>query len=154
MTFSSLAVWVLVTSSAWNENLPLLNTNISLISGKYGLRNHFWPLESRFLMRINEKNAFFSKPSHGRILISWNPILYTFLCTKIKKITIDNFFSLDACSGPMCPAAYFVFLGARNWEGRYARSWRWFSSGCPFWRDAAAPTWPLCFQVEMKEEKV
>ena len=26
------------TSSAWNENLrPLLNTNISLISGKYGL---------------------------------------------------------------------------------------------------------------------
>ena len=32
------------TSSAWNENLrPLLNRNIPLISGKYGLRNHFWP---------------------------------------------------------------------------------------------------------------
>ena len=30
------------TSSAGNENLrPLLNTNIPLISGKYGLRNHF-----------------------------------------------------------------------------------------------------------------
>ena len=27
-----------------------------------------------------------SKASHGRILISWNPIWYTFLCTKIKKL--------------------------------------------------------------------
>ena len=38
------------TSSARkNKNLrPLLNTNIPLVSGKYGLRNHFWPLESRF----------------------------------------------------------------------------------------------------------
>ena len=30
---------------------PLLNTNIPLTSRKYGLRNHFWALESRFLMR-------------------------------------------------------------------------------------------------------
>ena len=30
------------TSSAQNENLrPLLYTNIPLISGKYGIRNHF-----------------------------------------------------------------------------------------------------------------
>ena len=30
------------TSSAHSKNLrPLLNTNIPLISGKYGLRNHF-----------------------------------------------------------------------------------------------------------------
>ena len=30
------------TSNARNENLrPLLNTNIPLISGNYGLRNHF-----------------------------------------------------------------------------------------------------------------
>ena len=37
------------TSSAQNKNLrPLLYTNIPLISGKYGIRNHFWPLESRF----------------------------------------------------------------------------------------------------------
>ena len=38
-----------------------------------------------------------------KILISWNLILYTFLCTKIKKIALGNFFSLDACSesGPM-----------------------------------------------------
>ena len=45
--------------------------------------------------------AFSSKPFHGPILISWNLILYTFLCTKIKKITIVNIFFLDACSGPM-----------------------------------------------------
>ena len=43
----------------------------------------------------------FSKPFYGRILISWNLILDTFFCTKIKKFTIVNFFSLDACSGPM-----------------------------------------------------
>ena len=37
------------TSSVRNENLrPLLITNIPLFSGKYGLRNHFWPLESDF----------------------------------------------------------------------------------------------------------
>ena len=37
-----------------------------------------------------------------RILISWNLILYTFFCTKIKKFTIVHFFSLDACSRPRC----------------------------------------------------
>ena len=37
------------TSSDRNENLrPLVNRNIPQISGKYGLRNHFWPLESGF----------------------------------------------------------------------------------------------------------
>ena len=51
------------TSSARNENLrPLLITNIPQFSGKYGLRNHFWPLESRFLRRKSEKNSIFSKP--------------------------------------------------------------------------------------------
>ena len=96
MTFSSLSV------RARNKNLrPLLNTNIPLISGKYGSRNHFWPPESRFLMSKSEKNAFFSKPFNGPILIFWNLILYTFLCTKIKKFTIVHFFSLDACSRPM-----------------------------------------------------
>ena len=51
------------TSNARNENLrPLLNTNIPPISGNYDLRNHFLPLESRFLMRKNEKKSIFSKP--------------------------------------------------------------------------------------------
>ena len=40
-------------SRARNENLrPLLSTNIPPISGNYGLRNHFWPLESGFLSRF------------------------------------------------------------------------------------------------------
>ena len=43
----------------------------------------------------------FSKSPNGRILISWNLIVDTFFCTKIKKFTIGNFFSLDACSRPM-----------------------------------------------------
>ena len=32
-------------------------SNLPLISGKYGLRNHFWPLESVFLMRKSEKRG-------------------------------------------------------------------------------------------------
>ena len=46
------------TFSARNENLrPLLNRNIPLISGENGLRNHFWPLESVFLMRKSEEKG-------------------------------------------------------------------------------------------------
>ena len=47
------------------------------------------------------KNANFSKPFNGRIFIFWNPFIYIFICPKIKKFTIGNFLSLDACSGPM-----------------------------------------------------
>ena len=46
------------TSSAQNENLkPLFITNIPIISGNYGLRNHFWRLQSGFLMRKSEKKG-------------------------------------------------------------------------------------------------
>ena len=66
------------TSSAWNENLrPLLNTNIRLIIRKYGLRNHTWPLESRFIISKSEKNSIFSTPSQMRILISNS--IYTYI---------------------------------------------------------------------------
>ena len=34
-------------------------------------------------------------------LPSENLINNSFMCTKIKKINMDNIFSLDACSGPM-----------------------------------------------------
>ena len=34
-------------------------------------------------------------------MIDWNLILYTYLCTKTKKFTIDNIFSRDACSESM-----------------------------------------------------
>ena len=51
-------IFVSGTSSARNENLrPLLNTNIPLISVKYGPRDYFSPLESRFLMRKSEKKG-------------------------------------------------------------------------------------------------
>ena len=53
-----------------------------------------------FFMRKSEKNAFFSKPSHGQILICWNLILFTFLRTKIEKFTMDNFFLLMHVQDP------------------------------------------------------
>ena len=69
------------TSNARNENLrPLLNTNIPLISGNYGLRNHFWPLESRFLMRKNEKKSIFSKTPQCPILSFWILNLHIIIC--------------------------------------------------------------------------
>ena len=46
-----------IVSSARNENLrPLLNSNIPLINGKYGLRNHFSPLES-FQIEFSSRNG-------------------------------------------------------------------------------------------------
>ena len=46
------------TSRARNKNLrPLLNRNIPLTSGKYGLRNHFQSLESVFLMKKSENKG-------------------------------------------------------------------------------------------------
>ena len=49
-------------------------------------------------MRKSEKNAFFSKTSKLPILIAWNLILNTFLCTKIKNIV--HFLSLDDVQDP------------------------------------------------------
>ena len=47
-----------------------------------------------FFYRPGHVFGRFSKSSHGRILISWNSILYTFLCTKTKRFTIVHFFLL------------------------------------------------------------
>ena len=72
-------------------------------------------LESRFLREKSEKNLIFSKPSQMRILISWNLSVDTFFCTKIKKFTIVDFFSLDAGSRPMCavlPPSPMVFFNS------------------------------------------
>ena len=49
----------------------------------------------------NPKKRIFSKPFNGRIFIFWNPYIYIFICTKIKKFTIVDFFSLDTYSDPM-----------------------------------------------------
>ena len=42
-------------------------------------------------------------------MISWNLIVDTFFCTKIKKFTMDNFFSLDTYSDPMCSFTSFMW---------------------------------------------
>ena len=61
--------------------LSLSSFNIMpLISGRYGLRNHFWPLESRFLMRKNEKKSIFSKPPNLPILSFWILNLHIIIC--------------------------------------------------------------------------
>ena len=55
-----------------NEILRLpLNTNIPLISGKYGLKNHFWPLESRFFVRKSEKEGPNSKTSQMQMFLGY-----------------------------------------------------------------------------------
>ena len=88
------------TSSARNENLrPLFNRNKPLTNGNYGLRNHFWQLESRFLMRKSEKNAFFSKPSN----IPLSPLLW------------DEYTHKDSSKPLSPPSVYFVRLESASW---------------------------------------
>ena len=87
------------TSNARNKNLrPLFNTNIPPISGKYGLRNHFWSLESGFLMRKREENDFFSKSAKLPILSFWILNVHIIICQFQKRSTVIHFFSLSPCS--------------------------------------------------------
>ena len=87
------------TSNARNKNLrPLFNTNIPPISGKYGLRNHFWSLESGFLMRKREENDFFSKSAYFPILSFWILNVHIIICQFQKRSTVIHFFSLSPCS--------------------------------------------------------
>ena len=87
------------TSNARNKNLrPLFNTNIPPISGKYGLRNHFWSLESGFLMRKREENDFFSKSAKLPILSFWILNVHIIICQFQKRSTVKHFFSLSPCS--------------------------------------------------------
>ena len=81
---------------SWNVQLLKL---ISLpISGKYGLRNHFWPLESRFLMRKKQKKSIFSKPPNLPILSFWILNVLIIICQFQKRSTMIHFFSLSTCS--------------------------------------------------------
>ena len=87
------------TSNARNKNLrPLFNTNIPPISGKYGLRTHFWSLESGFLMRKREENDFFSKSAKDPILSFWILNVHIIICQFQKRSTVIHFFSLSPCS--------------------------------------------------------
>ena len=109
------------TSSALNENLrPLSNTNIPLISGKNGLRNHFWPLESCFLMNKSENKSIFSKLPYFPILISWDLIVCTFLCTKVKNLLKIIFFLLmhadDQCVVKVGRVISFRLSQDRPWH--------------------------------------
>ena len=83
------------TSSARNKNLrPLINRNISLISGKYDLRNHFWPLESGFLMRKSEKKG----PNFWGTLLPILRLTFLELSSNFRKFGIKKnggyFFSI------------------------------------------------------------
>ena len=74
MTFSSLSDRVRYFQCPTRKSRTTSEYNIPLISGNYGLRNHFWPLENRFLMRKSEKKLIFSKPPHCMFL----PLVYSF----------------------------------------------------------------------------
>ena len=92
-----------VCSSARNENLrPLLNRNIPLISGKYGLRNHFWTRESVFLMKKSEEKG----PNFWGFQLPILRLTYLELSRNFWKFGINKedgyFFRLDGSSGPMC----------------------------------------------------
>ena len=111
------------TSNARNENLrPLLNTNIPLISGNYGLRNHFWPLESRFLMRKNEKKSIFSKPPNLPILSFWILNLHIIIC-QFQKNPPRNIFVSHCIFLPLvwCQYPYFIH---KKWKlSRWFEIW-------------------------------
>ena len=83
------------SSSAWNENL---------ISGENGLRNHFWPLESVFLMRKSEETG----PNFWGFQLPILRLTYLESSRNFRKFGINKkdgyFFSrLDGSSRPMCP---------------------------------------------------
>ena len=86
------------TSGAWNKKLrPLFNVNIPPISGKYGLRNHFLPLESGFLMRLKVRKGALTKKK--RLIISMNAFTEHTHRSISHPIGIFCFFSLlDHCA--------------------------------------------------------
>ena len=106
------------TFSARNKNLsPLLNRNIPLISGHYGLRNHFWLRESGFLMKKSEKKGpnflgpllpilrltFLESPCNFRQL-GWNRIFGFF---SIRQVLRAHVCPVYWCSG--CSSKSFLF---------------------------------------------
>ena len=89
------------TFSSRNENLrPLLNRNIPLISGKYGLRNHFWPLKSGFLMRKSEKKGLNFLRRYGLILrLTFSELFWFFGFYEIFRI-FGSFCDLTSLQDP------------------------------------------------------
>ena len=73
---------------------PLLNRNIPLIiSRKCGLRNQFWPLGSRFLMRKGEKKTFLKTLSTTDFDLLESNSIYIFVHLNKKSYHRQFFFS-------------------------------------------------------------
>ena len=72
------------------------------------LKNHLAPEPELNHTDIHQEDMDFSTyileglPKNDKTCVSQNPFMGGFSSFGIKKITMDNFFSLDACSGPMC----------------------------------------------------
>ena len=113
------------TSSARNENLrPLLITNVSLISRKYGLRNHFSPLESGFLTRKSEKKGHnFLGP-----LLPILGLTFLELSCNFRQMGYSRsfwyFFRLDGSSGPVCSEADCIWNCAAAVRLNSFKIWR------------------------------
>ena len=107
-------------------------------------------------MSNSEKNAFFSKLFQPPILISWNPVLYTFLCTKIKKFTMDNFLfwcmlsSHVRCNLPNVRFGQFDSLGCVVPEIKSEQSYTKLQLFT--WARYTIPTW-VFDQEKLKAEK-
>ena len=78
----------------------MFHVELAPLGGIFGPLKNFGHYEGLMAIMGKNQNANFPKPFNGRILISWNRIVDTFFCTKIKKFTIGNFFSFDACLSP------------------------------------------------------
>ena len=123
MTFSSL--------SARNENLrPLLNKNVPLIKGKYGLRNHFWPLESRFLVRKSAKNWIFSKSPNVPILNFFWWLLTHFQYQTAWRKWWRLFLFLTHALVPCNPWLWLLF--SRRQSKKFVINEQWCKYICPY----------------------
>ena len=117
------------TFSARNKNLsPLLNRNIPLISGHYGLRNHFWLRESGFLMKkIEKKGPNFLGPLLPILRLTFFKLFRNFWKFCLKKnyaysFSIGRVFRAHVCSSVgILKLKYGQFLYADVW----LRFWNW-----------------------------
>ena len=72
------------TSGVQKKLRPLFNTNMPPISEKYGLRNHFPPLQRSFLMRKCEKKGLLKKSLSSRFYDIFG-IAFQFLRDWLKR---------------------------------------------------------------------
>ena len=118
------------TSRARNKNLrPLLNRNIPLISGKYGLRNHFQSLESVFLMKKSEnKGPNFWGPLLLILRLTFLEVFCNFRQFGLKKIWVFFYWTghQDPCVPWQMVSAFpsFLHLQMVTNDGGILHVWR------------------------------